>query len=49
MSKQYEFLDLLHKTWDKFENYKIKLFDGMPVVQDKLVSLLRHPYSHGLG
>ena len=41
MSKQYKFPDLLDRAWDECENYKVGLFDDMPVVQDKLVSLLR--------
>ena len=39
--KELMFPALLERAWDKFEDYKIKLFDGMLVAQDKLVSLLR--------
>ena len=39
--KEVMFPDLLDRAWDKFEDYKIELFDGMLVVQDRLLSILR--------
>ena len=48
MSKQYKFPYLLYGAWDEFENYRVELFDDTPVVQDKLVSLLR-PINTDLG
>jgi len=39
-SKEFLFPDLLDRTWDELEGYKVELFDNKPVVQDKLVSLL---------
>ena len=39
--KELMFPDLLDRAWDKFEECKIELFDGMLVVQDRLLSILR--------
>ena len=39
--KELMFPDLLGRALDKFEDFKVDMLDGMPVVQDKLVSLLR--------
>ena len=34
------FPDLLDRAWDEFEDYKVEMFDALPMVQDKLVSVL---------
>ena len=39
--KEVMFPDLLDRAWDKFEDYKIELFDGMLVVQERLLFILR--------
>ena len=41
LSKEFKFPDMLDRALDKFEDFKVDMLDGMPVVQDKLVSLLR--------
>ena len=48
LSKEFSFPGLLDRAWDKFEDYKMELFDSMPVVQDRLVSLL-HAINTDLG
>ena len=35
--KELMFSDLLDRAWDKFEDYNVEVFDGMPVVQDSLM------------
>ena len=40
LSKEFMFPDLLDRAWDEFEDYKVEMFDALPMVQDKLVSVL---------
>ena len=40
LSKEFKFPDLLDRAWDEFEDYKVDMFDDLPVVQEKLVSVL---------
>ena len=40
LSKEYLFPDLLDRSWMECEDYKVELLDNMPVVEDKLVSIL---------
>ena len=40
LSKEFKFPDLLDRAWDEFEDYKVDMFDALPVVQEKLVSVL---------
>ena len=38
--KEFMFPDLLDRAWDEFDDYKVEMFDDLPMVQDKLVSVL---------
>ena len=40
LSKEFKFPGLLDRAWDEFEDYKVDMFDDLPVVQEKLVSVL---------
>ena len=40
LSKESLFPDLLDRAWDQFEDYKLQMFDDLPMVQDKLMSML---------
>ena len=48
LAKEFMFPGLLDRAWDEFEEYKVDLFDGVPVAQDKLVSIL-HAINTDLG
>ena len=37
LSKEFMFPDLLDRAWDEFEDYKVEMFDALPMVQDKLL------------
>ena len=41
LSKEFKFPVMLDRALDKFEDFKVDMLDGMHVVQDKPVSLLR--------
>ena len=41
LSKEFMFPDSLDRAWDEFEDYKAEMFDALPVVQYRLVSVLR--------
>ena len=40
LSKEFMFHDLPDRAWDEFEDDKVEMFDALPKVQDKLVSVL---------
>ena len=40
LSKEFMFPDLLDRAWDEFEDYKVEMFDALPMVQDKQLSVL---------
>ena len=40
LSKEFMFPDLLDRAWDEFEDYKVEMFDALPMVQDKLLYVL---------
>ena len=40
LAKEYLFPDLLDRSWMECEDYEVELLDNMPVVEDKLVSML---------
>ena len=48
LGKEFMFPGLLDRAWDEFDEYKVDLFDSMPVAQDKLVSIL-HAINTDLG
>ena len=40
LSKESLFPGLLDRAWDQYEDYKVQMFDDLPMVQDKLMSIL---------
>ena len=40
LCKESLFPGLLDRAWDQFEDYKVQMFDELPMVQDKLMSML---------
>ena len=39
LSKKFLFPGLLDRAWDQFEDYKVRMFDSLLMVQDKVVSV----------
>jgi len=40
LCKESLFPGLLDRAWDQFEDYRVQMFDDLPMVQDKLMSML---------
>ena len=40
LCKESLFPGLLDRAWDQFEDYKVEMLDDLPMVEDKLVSVL---------